>query len=254
MMDVTLQVPLGEQMHLKEMFSVLEENHMEIESQNLENFLQYFDKMERYFGDMQEELIYLRDQLDRLNEKTLKAKMEHFIQNAGDRVGAAKMWLAALKNDLSAGVRKAVDSVKYHGGQALYAAIDKTKAARALSVIHEHLESAAASLEHSAETMGDIGVELNAAKGHKKNVRKLLKGKETSDTFEYDYDKGIIAKIRKAIEFCGKIVKNMAGHTENMLKSLDGLSQKALDNRAIRKKHVFEHEGGKDVSRCRKRI
>ncbi len=38
MMDVTLQVPLGEQMHLKEMFSVLEENHMEIESQNLENF------------------------------------------------------------------------------------------------------------------------------------------------------------------------------------------------------------------------
>ena len=40
MMDVTLQVPLGEQMHLKEMFSVLEENHMEIESQNLENFLQ----------------------------------------------------------------------------------------------------------------------------------------------------------------------------------------------------------------------
>ena len=109
-------------------------------------------------------------------------------------------------------------------------------------------------LEHSAETMGDIGVELNAAKGHKKNVRKLLKGKETSDTFGYDYDKGIIAKIRKAIEFCGKIVKNMAGHTENMLESLDGLSQKALDNRAIRKKHVFEHEGGKDVSRCRKRI
>ena len=40
---------------------------------------------------------------------------------------------------------------RYHGGQALYAAIDKTKAARALSVIHEHLESAAASLEHSAE-------------------------------------------------------------------------------------------------------
>ncbi len=39
-----------------------------------------------------------------------------------------------------------------------------------------------------------------------------------------------------------------------MLKSLDGLSQKALDNRAIRKKHAFEHEGGKDVSRCRKRI
>ena len=75
MMDVTLQVPLGEQMHLKEMFSVLEENHMEIESQNLENFLQYFDQMERYFGDMQEELIYLRDQLDRLNEKTLNAKI-----------------------------------------------------------------------------------------------------------------------------------------------------------------------------------
>ena len=55
---------------------------------------------------MQEELIYLRDQLDRLNEKTLKAKMEHFIQNAGDRVGAAKMWLAALKMIYRRGLEK----------------------------------------------------------------------------------------------------------------------------------------------------
>lgn len=245
MMDVTLQVPLGEQMHLKEMFSVFEENHMEKESQNLEDFLQYFNQMEKYFGDMQEELFYLRGQLDQLNEKTLKAKIEHFVQDVGDRVGTAKLWLGALKNDISTGIKKAVESVKYHGMQGLYAAIDKSKASRAMAVIHEHLESAAVSLERSAQTMGEIGTELNAAKGHKKNARNLLMGKEASDMFEYDYNKGIIAKIRKAIEFCGKIVKNMAGHTENMQKSLDGFSQKALDNKAMRNEKVSDGAGKK---------
>ncbi len=240
MMDVTLQVPLGEQMHLKEMFSALEANHMEKESQNLESFLQYFDQMERYFGDMQEELLYLRDQLERLNEKTLKAKMSHFVENVVERVKAAKLWFGALKNEISAGIKKAVDNVKHHGKQALYAAIDKSKAGKAMAVIHRYLESAAENLELSAQTMGDIGIELNAAKGHKKNARKLLMGKEISDTFEYDYDKGIIAKIRKAIEFCGNIVKNMAGHTENMQKSLDGFSQKVLDNRTMQNEKVSD--------------
>ena len=44
----------------------------------------------------------------------------------------------------------------------------KAKAARALSVIHEHLESAAASLEHSAETMGILEWNLTLLRAIKK--------------------------------------------------------------------------------------
>lgn len=47
-----------------------------------------------------------------------------------------------------------------------------------------------------------------------------------------------MAKIRQDIEFCGKIVKSMAEHTENMQKSLDGFTQRALDNRAGRDSKV----------------
>ena len=39
-------------------------------------------------------------------------------------------------------------------------------------------------------------------------------------------------------EFGGKIVKSMAEHTENMQKSLDGFTQRALDNRAGRDSKV----------------
>ena len=62
MMEVSLNVPLGEQAHLKEMFAMMEENRMDAQAQNLEDFLQYFNQMEKYFEDMQDELLYLRGQ------------------------------------------------------------------------------------------------------------------------------------------------------------------------------------------------
>lgn len=238
MMEVSLKVPLGEQPHLKEKFAMMEENRMDAQAQNLEDFLQYFNQMEKYFEDMQDELLYLRGQLDELNDKTLKAKIDNFVKASGDRAHAAKVWLGALRNEVSEGIKQAVGHVKYYGEQALYTFIDKSKAGRALSVIHEHLEHSAKNLEDGARTMGDIGMELSAAKGHRKNAKNLLMGKDAADVFEYDYDKGIVAKIRQDIEFCGKIVKSMAEHTENMQKSLDGFTQRALDNRAGRDSKV----------------
>ena len=234
MMEVSLKVPLGEQPHLKEMFAMMEENRMDAQAQNLEDFLQYFNQMEKYFEDMQDELLYLRGQLDELNDKTLKAKIDNFVKSVGDRVNAAKVWLGALRNEVSEGIKQAVGRVKYYGEQALYTFIEKSKASRALSVIHEHLEHSAKSLEDGARTMEDIGIELSAAKGHRKNVRNLLIGIEKEEVFAYNKNWGIVANIRKAIEFCGKIVKSMAGHTENMQKSLDGFTQRTLDNRAGR--------------------
>lgn len=187
---------------------------------------------------MQYELVYLRGQLDELNDKTLKAKIDNFVKASGDRAHAAKVWLGALRNEVSEGIKQAVGHVKYYGEQALYTFIDKPKAGRALSVIHEHLEHSAKNLEDGARTMWDIGMELSAAKGHRKNAKNLLMGKDAADVFEYDYDKGIVSKIRQDIEFCGKIVKSMAEHTENMQKSLDGFTQRALDNRAGRDSKV----------------
>ena len=102
MMEVSLNVPLGEQPHLKEMFAMMEENRMDAQAQNPEDFLQYFNQMEKYFEDMQDELLYLRGQLDELNDKTLKAKIDNFVKASGDRVHAAKVWLGALRNEVSA--------------------------------------------------------------------------------------------------------------------------------------------------------
>ena len=53
---------------------------MDAQAQNLEDFLQYFNQMEKYFEDMQDELLYLRGQLDELNDKTLKAKIDNFVK------------------------------------------------------------------------------------------------------------------------------------------------------------------------------
>lgn len=181
MMEVSLNVPLGEQPHLKEMFAMMEENRMDAQAQNLEDFLQYFNQMEKYFEDMQDELLYLRGQLDELNDKTLKAKIDNFVKASGDRVHAAKVWLGALRNEVSEGIKQAVGHVKrhvkYYGEQALYTFIDKSKAGRALSVIHEHLEQSAKNLEDGARTMGILGWNLAQRRDTGKMLKIFLWGK-----------------------------------------------------------------------------
>lgn len=181
MMEVSLNVPLGEQPHLKEMFAMMEENRMDAQAQNLEDFLQYFNQMEKYFEDMQDELLYLRGQLDELNDKTLKAKIDNFVKASGDRVHAAKVWLGALRNEVSEGIKQAVGHVKrhvkYYGEQALYTFIDKSKAGRALSVIHEHLEQSAKTTEMEHGPWGILGWNLAQRRDTGKMLKIFLWGK-----------------------------------------------------------------------------
>lgn len=133
--------------------------------------------MEKYFEDMQDELLYLRGQLDELNDKTLKAKIDNFVKASGDRAHAAKVWLGALRNEVSEGIKQAVGHVKYYGEQALYTFIDKSKAGRALSVIHEHLEHSAKNLEDGARIWGILGWNLAQRRDTGKMLKIFLWGK-----------------------------------------------------------------------------
>lgn len=231
-MEIPLQVPLGEQAHLKELFAMLEKDHMEEQIQSVQEFLQYFGDMNKYFEDLQSELVYLREQLDQLNDKTLKAKLDKFADTVKGRVDTARIWLSATKNEMSNGIKTVVEETKYLGGQGVYKAIDRTKITKALNAINEHLGKSISSLEESQSKIEEAHMEFHEAKAHKNRAKSVLYGK--TEAKSKSADKGILVSINEILEYCKKILGSMKGRTASVLKSLDGLSQKAISAREER--------------------
>ena len=73
---MSLEIPLGEQEHLKEFFELAEQHFKDERLKSYEKLIQYIDSMERQCADMREEIGYLKEQLQDMGNSSLKGKME----------------------------------------------------------------------------------------------------------------------------------------------------------------------------------
>ena len=58
---MSLEIPLGEQEHLKEFFELAEQHFKDERLKSYEKLIQYIDSMERQCADMREEIGYLKE-------------------------------------------------------------------------------------------------------------------------------------------------------------------------------------------------
>ena len=73
----SLSVPLGEQEHLKEFFEMMRDNGKKIQAEDMERLFGYITVLQRDLKDAIEEVDYLRDQIEEMQDQTLKAKFEN---------------------------------------------------------------------------------------------------------------------------------------------------------------------------------
>ena len=71
-MESSLFVPIGEQEHLKEFFEV-----KKMQAEDMERLFDYITVLQRDLKDAIEEVDYLRDQIEEMQDQTLKAKFEN---------------------------------------------------------------------------------------------------------------------------------------------------------------------------------
>lgn len=73
---MSLEIPLGEQEHLKEFFELAEQHFKDERLKSYEKLIQYIDSMERQCSDMREEIGYLKEQLQDIMECTWEEILE----------------------------------------------------------------------------------------------------------------------------------------------------------------------------------
>ena len=230
-MNETLQVPIGEQEHLKEFFKQLNENGQRQEAAEFSALVTQLSNMEQQYAAVLSELQAVRGQLDGIQDKGIKATLLKGISAIQEKVTQAGEQLTHIKADLSQSVKKALLSVKQQGISALNKAVDFMGIKTALADMRESLQSSISRTQKSIDRINAIGSELHALNEHSRNLGRVLTGREAKELTARNEDKGVLAAVAKPLKKSKSMLENMEKGVTRAIQSVDRLEQTAAKGR-----------------------
>ena len=214
-------VALRERPEIRELFEVLEGNGLKKERQKVETLVNYLEGMESQFGQVIEELKEVRGQLEKIQDKGIKATAARLLDSAEGKVQEIGGQIALVKTNLVRSAKNAVHDFKEKGVDALRKAVSAMKIPVALSVLKEGLHSGMESMERNAAKIGIVGGEMSRAAQHTKNAGRALIGRRTKEPAEEKGDKGVLAKIQKTFLSFGRSFAAMEKAAEDAQKRME---------------------------------
>ena len=215
-MEESLSVPLGEQEHLKNFFEEMRNRGKKSQAEDMERLYDYIAGLQRDLKDAIEEVDYLRDQIEEMQDQTLKAKLESIQLAVHDSMQNAWKYAKDVKDEFSAQLQNAVLVCKRKGIQALDHALDMAHIQEGLGRLEVSLSRSEEAMSRGQEKMERAAGEIQEMKGHFKNLGNIIRGRETGPVEEADRSKGILAKIERSMEFCRELI---AGMKQNLLRA-----------------------------------
>ena len=230
-MNETLQVPIGEQEHLKEFFKQLNENGQRQEAAEFSALVTQLSNMEQQYSAVLSELQAVRGQLDRIQDKGIKSALLKGVSAIQEKVTQAKEQLTHIKADLSQSVKKALSNVKQQGISALNKAVDFIGIKTALADMRESLQSSISRTQKSIDRINAIGSELHALNEHSRNLGRVLTGREAKELTARNEDKGVLAAVAKPLKKSKALLENMEKGVTRAIQSVNRLEQAAAKGR-----------------------
>lgn len=220
---------LLEQANMKKFLQLLEENGMGEQKQNVEFLADYIDHMEFQFTNVLDELKNVRQELNAIQDKTIRATAIRAVDNVVSKVEVAKVHLIKLKNYVMDTVDKAVTNYKSQGKSALVSAMKSLNVKGMLETIYSGCKHVILSADQEIDNITKLGDEIYAVQSHMKNIGRVIVGKEAQEPVSRKTDRGLLSKIQESLFFSMKVFTVMSKKTESALdkvKSIDGKHEK----------------------------
>lgn len=230
-MNETLQVPIGEQEHLKEFFKQLNENGQRQEAAEFSALVTQLSSMEQQYSAVLSELQAVRGQLDRIQDKGIKSALLKGISAIQGKVTQAREQLTHIKADFSQSVKNVLTNVKQQGISALHKAVDFMGIKTALADMRENLQTSISQTQKSIDRINAIGSELHALNEHSRNLGRALTGREAKELTARNEDKGVLAAVAKPLKKSKSLLENMEKGVTRAIQSVDRLEQTAAKGR-----------------------
>lgn len=212
---------------IAELMDTLEENHMHKEREEVQSLVDYIGDMETTLSEMLKEMQGMRHEINLIHNNSLKAKCQNLVQRTEDKIKQAVSVVTRVKNNLIQSASNAVKAYKEKGREAFRKAVKAMKLPETLDRLAGFFYKLSKETDQSISQLNEMQSELNSAKGHFKNVGRLLIGRSTTEAEQVKSDKGVLSRF-------GKLLSKMSA-------GFDRLSQKAMDaSDKIRVSHVKE--------------
>lgn len=226
-MNETLQVPIGEQEHLKEFFKLLSQNGQQQEASEFSSLVTQLNQMEKQYTAVLSELKAVREQLESIQDNGIKATVTKSVSSAQQKVEQAKDQLGHIRTSLSDMVKQTLAAVKQHGISALNKAADFMGIKAALNDMRDNLNASISDTQKSMDRINAVGSELHALNEHGKNLGRALIGKEAAELTQRNEDKGVLAAIAKPLKKSKAMLEGMEKGVTRALQSIDRLEKAA---------------------------
>ena len=226
-MNETLQVPIGEQEHLKEFFKLLSQNGQQQEASEFSSLVTQLNQMEKQYTAVLSELKAVREQLESIQDNGIKATVTKSVSSAQQKVEQAKDQLGHIRTSLSDMVKQTLAAVKQHGISALNKAADFMGIKAALNDMRDNLNASISDTQKSIDRIIAVGSELHALNEHGKNLGRALIGKEAAELTQRNEDKGVLAAIAKPLKKSKAMLEGMEKGVTRALQSIDRLEKAA---------------------------
>ena len=236
-MESSLFVPLRDQENLKELFRILDENGLKEEKEQVLSLIDYIDSMDEQFGKVLSELQDVKQQLDQMQEKGLRQSALKTVRAVESKIGEARVQLKVLKARFVDGVNRTIKGFKEKGTLAVYQTIDFLGIGKGLQAVKTHLRRSIESADRGIDRLSNIGDEMHGVKTHLGNIKRELAGKEPLTAGSRDVEAGAVFQMQKMLYGTMGVLNGMEKQTDQTLKKLDSLGQRAGE---IRKPSVKE--------------
>ncbi len=173
-----------------DLYEALEQSGLHKEKEEVQSLVGYIENMEYNLSVMMSEIQEMHSQVDRLQNKGVRAKCVQIVKTAEDKIGQAKTMVSIAKVKMIQSAGNAVKNFKEKGKSALVQSVEAMHIPAALSAMKNGFSRAAESMRQSAGRLDSIRDELHEVGGHMKNAGRALLGKPAKLPQSWNRTKG----------------------------------------------------------------
>ena len=200
---------LREHPQIIELLSVLEQNSLSKQKEEVQALVGYIDGMEEKLSQMMDEMKAMRLEVEKLHDKGIRARCSQLADTVEGKVRQTKVMVSTAKENLISSAKQMVQTFREKGRAALRHAVQALRIPAVLSRMERGFSHASQAMEQCAGKLDVIRDELHQAGGHMKNAGRALAGKEALEAQKLEADKGALARLRGLFTSCGKTFAQM---------------------------------------------
>lgn len=213
---------LREHPQIIELLSVLEQNSLSKQKEEVQALVGYIDGMEEKLSQMMDEMKAMRLEVEKLHDKGIRARCAQLVGTAEGKIRQGKTMLSTARTNFVSAAGRMLGTFQEKGRAALRHAVQALRIPAVLSRMERGFSHASQAMEQCAGKLDVIRDELHQAGGHIKNAGLALAGKEPQESKELSADKGVLAKLRSFVLYCGKAFSEMERDTALTVERING--------------------------------